>query len=173
MVPNHSIDGPMVDNHWMVPWRKNITISWLEKNYHCWSLPQKYKCINAHFLVNMRHVVYIALWAKLLRKWEIGKFNKITSWPLIFCKLYYFRWICHENVTFTFYFLSFASNFPCKILWNNKNIDANISIFQIPFSQCWGPRRKKLFWGFFLSIKKSACVPNLKFLRHQQQVFCQ
>ena len=25
-----------------------------------------------------------ALWAKLLRKWEIGKFNKITSSPLIF-----------------------------------------------------------------------------------------
>ena len=70
-------------------------------------------------------------------------------------------------------FFSFASNFPCKILWDNKNIDANIFIFQIPFSQCWGPRRKKLFWGFFLSIKKSACVPNLKFLRHPQQVLCQ
>ena len=25
-----------------------------------------------------------ALWAKLLRKWEIGKFNKSTSSPLIF-----------------------------------------------------------------------------------------
>ena len=70
-------------------------------------------------------------------------------------------------------FFSFASNFPCKILWDNKNIDANILIFQIPFSQCCWPRRKKLFWGFFLSIKKSACVPNLKFLRHPQQVFCQ
>ena len=54
-----------------------------------------------------------------------------------------------------------------------KNIDANILIFQIPFSQCCWPRKKKLFWGFFLSIKKSACVPNLKFLRHPQQVFCQ
>ena len=64
-------------------------------------------------------------------------------------------------------------NFQCKILWDNKNIDANILIFQIPFSQCCWPRRKKLFWGFFLSIKKSACVPNLKFLRHPQQVFCQ
>ena len=52
-----------------------------------------------------------------------------------------------------------------------KNIDANILIFQIPFSQCCWPRRKKLFWGFFLSIKKSACVLNLKFLRHPQQVF--
>ena len=30
----------------------------------------------------------IALWAKLLRKWEIGKFTKITSSPLIFWKLY-------------------------------------------------------------------------------------
>ena len=28
--------------------------------------------------------VATALWAKLLRKWEIGKFNKITSSPLIF-----------------------------------------------------------------------------------------
>ena len=27
----------------------------------------------------------------------------------------------------------------------------NIYIFQIPFSPCWGPRIKKLFWGFFLS----------------------
>ena len=114
-----------------------------------------------------------ALWAKLLRKWEIGKFNKITSWPLIFWKILLFQMNLEENVTFTFYFFSFASNFPCKILWDNKNIDANILIFQIPFSQCCWPRRKKLFWGFFLSIKKSACVPNLKFIRHQQQVFCQ
>ena len=70
-------------------------------------------------------------------------------------------------------FLVLPQNFPCKILWDNRNIDANIFIFQIPFSQCWGPRRKKLFWGYFLSIKKSACVPNLKFLRHPQQVFSQ
>ena len=99
--------------------------------------------------------------------------NQISTTAPIFLQFNYFRQNLEEIVTFTFYSFSFASNFPCKILWDNKNIDANILIFQIPFSQCWGPRRKKLFWGFFLSIKKSACVPNLKFLRHQQQVFCQ
>ena len=88
-----------------------------------------------------------------------------------FLKTLLFQMNLEENVTFTFYFFSFASNFPCKILWDNKNIDANILIFQIPFSQCCWPRRKKLFWGFFLSIKKSACVPNFIFHRHQQQVF--
>ena len=99
--------------------------------------------------------------------------NQISTTAPIFLQFNYFRQNLEENVTFTFYFFSFASNFPCKILWDNKNIDANILIFQIPFSQCCWPRRKKLFWGFFLSIKKSACVPNLKFIRHQQQVFCQ
>ena len=99
--------------------------------------------------------------------------NQISTTAPIFLEFNYFRQNLEENVTFTFYFFSFASNFPCKILWDNKNIDANILIFQIPFSQCCWPRRKKLFWGFFLSIKKSACVPNLKFLRHPQQVFCQ
>ena len=97
--------------------------------------------------------------------------NQISTTAPIFLQFNYFRQNLEENVTFIFYFLSFASNFPCKILWDNKNIDANILIFQIQFSQCWGPRRKKIFRDFFLSIKESACVPNLKFLRHPQQVF--
>ena len=80
--------------------------------------------------------------------------NQISTTAPIFLQFNYFRQNLEENVTFTFYFFSFASNFPCKILWDNKNIDANILIFQIPFSQCCWPRRKKLFWGFFLSIKK-------------------
>ena len=113
---------------------------------------------------------YNPLWCYPNVKLEI---SLITSTAPIFLQFNYFRPNLEENVTFTFYFFSFASNFPCKILWDNKNIDANILIFQIPFSQCCWPRRKKLFWGFFLSIKKSACVPNLKFLRHPQQVFCQ
>ena len=42
--------------------------------------------------MGVKSVLNNALWIKLLRKWEIGKFNKITSSPLIFWKLYYFRW---------------------------------------------------------------------------------
>ena len=114
-----------------------------------------------------------ALWAKLLRKWEIGKFNKITSWPLIFWKTLLFQMNLEENVTFTFYFFSFASNFPCKILWDNKNIDANICIFQIPFWQWCLHLGKKLFWCFFFGTNWFTCVPNFNFPRHQQQVFCQ
>ena len=114
-----------------------------------------------------------ALWCYPNVKLEIRNLSLITSTAPIFLQFNYFRQNLEENVTFIFYFLSFASNFPCKILWDNENIDANILIFQIPFSQCCWPGRKKLFWGFFLSIKKSACVPNLKFIRHPQQFFCQ
>ena len=49
-------------------------------------------------------------------------------------------------------FFSFASNFPCKILWNNKDIDANICIFQIAFSQWRAGLWKKLFWDVFLRL---------------------
>ena len=96
----------------------------------------------------------IALWAKLLRKWEIGKFNKITSWPLIFWKTLLFQMNLEENVTFTFYFFSFASNFPCKILWDNKNIDANIFIFSNSIFTMKGVRSKKVILRFFLKHKK-------------------
>ena len=99
-------------------------------------------------------VVISALWAKLLRKWEIGKFNKITSWPLIFWKLLLFQMNLEENVTFTFYFFSFASNFPCKILWDNKNIDANIFIFSNSIFTMKGVRSKKVILRFFLKHKK-------------------
>ena len=122
-----------------------------------------------------RSTIYInqcTMWLSFSKN-GIRDSNQISTTAPIFLQFNYFRQNLEENVTFTFYFFSFASNFPCKILWDNKNIDANILIFQIPFSQCCWPRRKKLFWGFFLSIKKSACVPNLKFLRHPQQVFCQ
>ena len=95
-----------------------------------------------------------ALWAKLLRKWEIGKFNKITSWPLIFWKTLLFQMNLEENVTFTFYFFSFASNFPCKILWDNKNIDANIFIFSNSIFTMKGVRSKKVILRFFLKHKK-------------------
>ena len=98
--------------------------------------------------------ILIALWAKLLRKWEIGKFNKITSWPLIFWKTLLFQMNLEENVTFTFYFFSFASNFPCKILWDNKNIDANIFIFSNSIFTMKGVRSKKVILRFFLKHKK-------------------
>ena len=99
--------------------------------------------------------------------------NQISTTAPIFLQFNYFRQNLEENVTFTFYFFSFASNFPCKILWDNKNIDANICIFQIPFWQWWVPRIKKLFWGVFFSTKWFTCVPNFNFIWHPQQVFCQ
>ena len=77
---------------------------------------------------------------------DLGQFSTTAS---IFQQYNYFRQNSEENVTFTFYFSSFTSNFPCKILWDNKNIDANIFIFQIPFWQWCLHLRKKLFWGVF------------------------
>ena len=68
-----------------------------------------------------------------------------------------------ENVTFTFFFFSFASNFPCKILWNNKDIDANICIFQIAFSQWRAGLSKKLFWDVFLRLASFIFMKNFSF----------
>ena len=101
---------------------------------------------------------------------DLGQFSTTAS---IFQQYNYFRQNSEENVTFTFYFSSFTSNFPCKILWDNKNIDANIFIFQITFWQWCLPLTKKLFWGVFLTTKWFNCVPNFHFVRHQQQIFCQ
>ena len=42
--------------------------------------------------------------------------NQISTTAPIFLQFNYFRQNLEKNVTFTFYFLSFASNFPCKIL---------------------------------------------------------
>ena len=113
---------------------------------YCWSFIWR---ISVIFINTFTYSANQSLWTKLLRKWEIGKFNKITSWPLIFWKTLLFQMNLEENVTFTFYFFSFASNFPCKILWDNKNIDANIFIFSNSIFTLKGVRYKKLFWGFF------------------------
>ena len=98
------------------------------------------------YLHNLNH--HCTMWLSFSKN-GIRYSNQISTTAPIFLQFNYFRQNLEENVTFTFYFFSFASNFPCKILWDNKNIDANILIFQIPFSQCCWPRRKKLFWGFF------------------------
>ena len=154
--------------------------TWVENvwwKYFGWFFVVKYWGENAIFDILEPpaikiYSIHCTMWLSFSKN-GIRDSNQISTTAPIFLQFNYFRQNLEENVTFTFYFFSFASNFPCKILWDNKNIDANILIFQIPFSQCCWPRRKKLFWGFFLSIKKSACVPNLKFLRHPQQVFCQ
>ena len=91
----------------------------------------------------------------------------------IFQQYNYFRQNIEEKSLSLSIFISFASNFLCKILWDNKNIDANISIFQITFWQWCLPLTKKLFWGVFLTAKWFTCVPNFHFVRHQQQMFCQ
>ena len=49
----------------------------------------------------------------------------------------------------------------------------NIYIFQNPFSPCWGPGLKKLFWSFFLSTGEFSWVQNFRISRHPQQVFLQ
>ena len=51
-------------------------------------------------------------------------------------------------------FFSFASNFPCKILWDNKNIDANILIFSNSIFTMKGVRSKKVILRFFSKHKK-------------------
>ena len=62
-------------------------------------------------------------------KWEIKNLSLITSIAPIFLQFNYFRQNLEQTFTFTFYFFSFASNFPYKVLWDNNNIDANICIF--------------------------------------------
>ena len=91
----------------------------------------------------------------------------------IFQQYNYFRQNLEEKSLSLSIFISFTSNFLCKILLDNKNIDANIWIFQIPFSQWRGGLWKKLFWGFFLEKRWFSCVQNLKFNWHPEQVFCQ
>ena len=96
----------------------------------------------------------------------------------IFQQYNYFRQNLEEKSLSLSIFISFASNFLCKILWDNKNIDANIWIFQIPFSQWRGGLIKKLFWGFFwqwshLSLPKisTLTVPPFTFFAHISLIF--
>ena len=96
----------------------------------------------------------------------------------IFQQYNYFRQNLEEKLLSLSIFISFASNFLCKILWDNKNIDANIWIFQIPFSQWRGRLLKKLFWGFFwqwshLSLPKISTLtdPPFTFFAHISLIF--
>ena len=96
----------------------------------------------------------------------------------IFQQYNYFRQNLEEKLLSLSIFISFASNFLCKILWDNKNIDANIWIFQISFSQWRGGLIKKLFWGFFwqwshLSLPKISTLtdPPFTFFAHISFIF--
>ena len=96
----------------------------------------------------------------------------------IFQQYNYFRQNLEEKSLSLSIFISFASNFLCKILWDNKNIDANIWIFQIPFSQWRGRLWKKLFWVFFwqwshLSLPKISTLtdPPFTFFAHISLIF--
>ena len=96
----------------------------------------------------------------------------------IFQQYNYFRQNLEEKSLSLSIFISFASNFLCKILLDNKNIDANIWIFQIPFSQWRGRLWKKLFWGFFwqwshLSLPKISTLtdPPFTFFAHISLIF--
>ena len=90
----------------------------------------------------------------------------------IFQQYNYFRQNLEEKSLSLSIFISFASNFLCKILWDNKNIDANIWIFQIPFSQWMGGLLKKLFWGFFLAVVPFVTPKNFNLNRPPIHVFC-
>ena len=96
-------------------------------------------------------------------KVSIRDLSQISTAAPIFQLYIYFRQNLEENVTFTFFFFSFASNFPCKILWNNKDIDANIFIFQIAFSQWRAGLSKKLFWDVFLRMASFIFMKNFSF----------
>ena len=96
----------------------------------------------------------------------------------IFQQYNYFRQNLEEKSLSLSIFISFTSNFLCKILLDNKNIDANIWIFQIPFSQWRGGLWKKLFWGFFwqwshLSLPKISTLtdPPFTFFAHISLIF--
>ena len=96
----------------------------------------------------------------------------------IFQQYNYFRQNLEEKSLSLSIFISFTSNFLCKILLDNKNIDANIWIFQIPFSQWRGGLLKKLFWGFFwqwshLSLPKISTFtdPPFTFFAHISLIF--
>ena len=61
-------------------------------------------------------LLYTALCCYTNVKWEIKNLSLITSIAPIFLQFNYFRQNLEQNFTFTFYFFSFASNFPCKVL---------------------------------------------------------
>ena len=101
---------------------------------------------------------HIALCCYTNVKWEIRNLSLITSIAPIFLQFNYFRQNLEENVTFTFYFFSFALNFPCKILWDNKNIDANIFIFSNSIFTMKGVRSKKVILRFFFKAQENLIV---------------
>ena len=61
-------------------------------------------------------VLIIALCGYPHVKVSIRDLCQISATSPIFQQYNYFRQNLEENVTFTFYFFSFGSNFPCKIL---------------------------------------------------------
>ena len=80
--------------------------------------------------------------------------TQISTTAPIFLQFNYFRQNLEENVTFTFNFFNFASNFPCKILRDNENIDANILNISDPiFAMLLAPE-KKVILRFFSQHKK-------------------
>ena len=85
--------------------------------------------------------------------------HRSPHFPVVYLFQTKFGGKCH----FHFLFFSFASNFPCKILWNNKDIDANICIFQIAFSQWRAGLWKKLFWDVFLRLASFIFMKNFSF----------
>ena len=96
----------------------------------------------------------------------------------IFQQYIHFRQNLEDKSLSLSIFISFASNFICKILWDNENIDAKIWIFQIPFSQWRGGLLKELFWGFFwqwahLSLPKISTLtdPPFTFFAHISLIF--
>ena len=101
-------------------------------------------------------------------------FGKMFPSAPIFQQYNYFRQNLEEKSLSLSIFITFASNFLCKILWDNKNIDANIWIFQISFSQWMGGLLKKFFWQWsHLSLPKISTLtdPPFTFFAHISFIF--
>ena len=96
-------------------------------------------------------------------KWEIR--NLIIFIAPIFLQFNYFRQNLDQNFTFTFYFFSFASNFPCKYYETIKILMQIFVYFRSHFHY-WAPAEKK-FEVFSEHVQiclcnKSQVQPRLK-----------
>ena len=90
-----------------------FTVGWreLELCHH----PPTVRCISISSWISQFFQSISALCGYPIGKMEIRDSSQISTTAPIFQQYNYFRQNLEENVTFTFYFFSFASNFPCKI----------------------------------------------------------
>ena len=86
-----------------------------------------------HMMILMRITQFKIINALCNVKLSIRYLSQISTMVPIFQQYNYFRQNSEENVTFTFYFFLVLPQISLVKYYDNKNIDANIWIFQIPF----------------------------------------